>query len=49
MKKITQYYTDEELVNAILSNDAALPVVCQLIKDDVTGDADILKVKNKEV
>lgn len=49
MKKITNYYTDDEIIDAVLSQDPDFVVVCQLIKDDVTTDADIKKVKNKEL
>jgi hypothetical protein len=49
MEKITKYYTDEEIVEAVLSGDPALVTVCILIKDEAAVDAEILKVKNKEV
>lgn len=49
MKKLTKFYTDEEIVEAVLTNDPEFIIVCQLIWDDVTEDADIFKVKDKEI
>jgi hypothetical protein len=49
MKKITKYYSSDEIVEAVLTNDPEFRIVCQLIWDDSTTEADIKKVKNKEL
>lgn len=49
MKKITKYYSSDEIVEAVITNDPEFRIVCQLIWDDNTSDDDIIKVKNKEL
>lgn len=48
MKKITKYYSSDEIVEAVLNNDPEFHVICQLIWDDITSDNDIEKIKNKD-
>ena len=48
MKKITQYYSSDEIVEAVLTNNREFRIVCQLIWDDITSDEDIEKIKNKD-
>jgi len=49
MENITEYYSPEEIVEAVLSGDPEFMVVCKLLKDGAASGSDVLKVKNKEL
>lgn len=49
MEKITKYYTDEEIVEAVLNSDPEFIIVCKLLKDGAATGDDVLKIKNKEL
>lgn len=49
MKDITKYYTTDEIVEAVITNDPEFGIVCQLIWDGIVSDEEIIKVKNKEL